>query len=250
MTTWRLLIDRAGQPGAVNMATDDSLLRAAREGVLTLRLYRWNPPCLSFGRNEPALVRYDQAAIERAGLNAVRRPTGGRAVWHDAEVTYAVAGSHTLFGSLRDTYVAIHELLRSALARLGAAASLAPPRRPPQQAGGACFAAPVGGEVLVQGRKVIGSAQVRRRSAFLQHGSILLRDDQGLLTRVTRTPEAAPKASSLAGALERPVSFDEVVGAIVEEAHQMWSARWHRPEWRVSEQAVARFSDPSWTWRR
>ncbi len=72
---WRLIIQPGGRPGAENMALDHSLLRAAREGVSLLRLYRWNPPCLSFGRNEPALTRYDTKAIERLGLSTVRRPT-------------------------------------------------------------------------------------------------------------------------------------------------------------------------------
>ncbi len=74
------------------MATDAALLdEADRSGRAFLRLYRWSPPCLSFGRHEPAATRYDRVAIARLGIDVVRRPTGGRAVWHEHEVTYAVA---------------------------------------------------------------------------------------------------------------------------------------------------------------
>ena len=89
--SWCLIIDRDGRSGAENMAVDLALLRAAQAGEVFLRFYRWSPPCLSLGRNEPALSRYDRHLIETLGLDVVRRPTGGRAVWHNAEVTYAGA---------------------------------------------------------------------------------------------------------------------------------------------------------------
>src|SRR2546425_4755314 len=86
------MLDRAGRSGAANMAIDASLLaEAARTGRAFLRLYRFDPPCLSLGRNEPAAARYDRTAIARLQLDVVRRPTGGGAVWHEHEVTYAVA---------------------------------------------------------------------------------------------------------------------------------------------------------------
>ena len=159
------------------MAIDEALLgSAATVGKAVLRLYRWSPPCISFGRNEPAVRRYDRSEIERRGWDVVRRPTGGRAVWHEDEVTYAVAAPISAFGSLQASYCAIHERLASALRMLGVPAELAPKNgRPAELGAGACFASPVGGEVTARGRKVVGSAQVRLGSAFLQHGSILLR---------------------------------------------------------------------------
>ncbi len=164
------------------MAIDQALLEAAeRTGRAFLRLYRFDPPCLSFGRNEPARERYDRAVMTHRGLDAVRRPTGGRAVWHEHEVTYAVAAPLGLLGSLRASYLAIHTRLAAALDALGVRATVAPDRptaRPPDRPG-PCFAASVGGEVLIDGKKVIGSAQVRRGGALLQHGSILLDGSQG-----------------------------------------------------------------------
>jgi lipoate-protein ligase A len=165
------------------MSVDMALLdRAEHHGEHWLRLYQWAPHCLSFGRHEPARTRYDTDRIRALGLDTVRRPTGGRAVWHSRELTYAVASPCDRFGSLRQAYVEIHRLLAHALATLGARVSLAPRARITPLNAGACFTQPVGGEVLVNGRKVIGSAQLRRGSALLQHGSILLHDTQRLVT--------------------------------------------------------------------
>lgn len=181
------------------MAIDESLLdEVGRTGVAFLRLYRWDPPCLSLGRNEPA--------IERPGVATVRRPTGGRAVWHEHEVTYAVAAPIAVFGRLRDAYWAIHERLATALQSLGVNATLASDRPTARLADRpmSCFAETVGGEVLVGGRKVIGSAQVRRGPAFLQHGAILLDGSDEMAN-----------ATTLRHVLGRPVTFEEVTSAIV-----------------------------------
>src|SRR3990172_5536553 len=104
------------------MALDEALMEAEEAGGLkSLRLYAWDPPTLSFGRNEPALRRYDRAAIAARGLATVRRPTGGRAVWHHREVTYSVAAPADTFGALRDTYREIHAMLAGGVAPRGAA---------------------------------------------------------------------------------------------------------------------------------
>src|SRR5256886_5601050 len=134
------------------MAFDQAMLEQAdRSGSATLRLYRWTPPCLSFGRHEPASRRYDRVRVEQFGLDVVRRPTGGRAVWHEHEVTYAVVAPITAFGSLRHAYHTIHERIAAALRSLGADATLAPHQPPPASRVDqptSCFATPVGGEVL------------------------------------------------------------------------------------------------------
>ena len=208
------------------MAVDRALLdEADRDGSSTLRLYRWNPPCLSFGRNEATASHYDGAQIDRLGIDVVRRPTGGRAVWHEDEVTYAVAAPIEIFGSLRAAYCAIHERLAVALRSLGADVSLAPDRRltrpPPHPTAaspdrsGSCFETAVGGEILVGGRKLVGSAQVRKRGAFLQHGSILLSGSQDMMAAVSTQPSAISQATTLSEFLGRPVTFDEVAEAIM-----------------------------------
>ena len=136
---WLVLVDPPGS-GPHNMSVDAALLRAAEEdGLCALRLYAWDPPTLSFGRNEPALRRYDRNAIAARALAVVRRPTGGRAVWHDREVTYAVAAPAAVFGSLRETYHEIHAMLAEALTTLGAHVLLAADR--PAAGVGCCSAA-------------------------------------------------------------------------------------------------------------
>ncbi|MGH7700361.1 MAG: lipoate--protein ligase family protein [Gemmatimonadales bacterium] len=247
---WRVLLEPVGRAGADNMALDCALLdEAQRTGTAWLRLYRWDPPCLSLGRNESARARYDRSAIERLGLDVVRRPTGGRAVWHEHEVTYAVAAPVDRFGSLRNAYRLIHERLAAALRSLGADAHLAPDRpapRPPIHPG-ACFAAAAGGEVLVDGRKLVGSAQLRQGTVLLQHGSILLEGSQETVRAVSRQPSANGHATTLRRVLGHPVTFDEVVAAIT----STWGGPWTpsasvRPRPPLS----PHFSDPDWTWRR
>ncbi|HKE90682.1 MAG TPA: hypothetical protein VKB45_10110 [Gemmatimonadales bacterium] len=245
---WQVMIDANGRPGAWNMALDVELLEdAARTGQATLRLYGWSPACLSFGRNEPALTRYDRAEIGRRGWDVVRRPTGGRAVWHEQEVTYAVAAPIDAFGSLQQSYCTIHERLAGALRTLGVPAQLAAKNGPPAGLGaGACFASPVGGEVVVHGRKVIGSAQVRLGSAFLQHGSILLGGTQEVINAVSLQLTAVSSATSLSQVLRRTVTFEEVADAIV----TIWSPGFTSTVPCRPLPSPTVFSDPSWTWRR
>jgi lipoate-protein ligase A len=183
------------------MRIDEALLdEVVTSGSAFLRLYRWDPPTLSVGRNQP---------ITHVGVPIVRRPTGGQAVWHEHEVTYAVAAPIGFFGSLRTAYRSIHNRLADALRTLGVDAVLAPAVRPPLAGHPAsCFSVPVGGEILVQERKLVGSAQVRRADAFLQHGSILLDGSQQRVSGETRE-------TTLRAVLGRAVTFDEVTAAIV-----------------------------------
>lgn len=248
---WDLIVDTHGRPGADNMAIDWALLRAAQEGFAFLRLYRWDPPCLSFGRHEPAATRYDRDRIAALGLATVRRPTGGRAVWHEHEVTYAVAAPAEMFGSLPDAYIAIHRLLAGALRRLGAEVGLA--ERTERSLGpgaGACFAAPVGGEIVSGGRKLVGSAQVREGSALLQHGSILLQDGQDVVSGITRRDALPSGATSLTTVLGRPVTFTEVADAIAAQAQSTWPGSWARARVDPTPEDLRRFGDDAWTWRR
>lgn len=249
---WTLIVESSGRPGRENMSIDSSLLRAAQEGVAFLRLYGWMPPCLSFGRNEPATRRYELAKIERLGLDTVRRPTGGRAVWHDSEVTYAVAAPASTFGGLRESYNIIHSTIAAALRHLGVAAELAGQSRAvgASLSGGACFASPVGGEVVAAGRKLVGSAQVREGDAFLQHGSILLEDGQDMVSQVTVGNAPQPVATSISALLGRSVSFEEVAEVIGDEVRRSWPGAWKTSDVRGAGEDLERFADPAWTWCR
>ena len=257
MTRWILLIDPPAD-GAWNMALDQALLDAAEhEGLGTLRLYAWDPYTLSFGRNEPATRRYDRAAIEARAMAVVRRPTGGRAVWHADEVTYAVAAPADVFGTLRDTYRAIHALLAEALMGLGAPVGLAADRPAVGVGAGACFASAAGGEVVtVNGGKVVGSAQVRSGGAFLQHGSIILSGAQEEVAAVTTGRADPPNVVGLTTILPpAKARWDAVAKAIAEAAARRWGVPRERavlPDGLrgATEGLVPRFRDPAWTWRR
>lgn len=237
MTRWRLLRTGAG-PGAWNMACDTALLAAADAGSAasgppappTIRLFGWSPPAISLGHHQPDPSPAEAARMRARGLEWVRRPTGGRAVYHgapDEELTYSVVapvGAPELGGGLAQSYRRIHELIAAALSDLGVEATLAP-RSPTgadarTRASGpasrrACFAASVAWEIAVDGRKLVGSAQRRGRRAILQHGSIPLAGDQSLLSEIwpgCLEPERVTNVSSEVG---RRVGFDELASALV-----------------------------------
>jgi lipoate-protein ligase A len=243
------------------MAVDSALLDLADgEGAAFLRLYRWEPFCLSFGRHEPTARRYDLERIHTLGLDCVRRPTGGRAVWHARELTYAVAAPLACFGGMRDAYHRIHAMLAAALQALGASPELAPLSPKPQSlspSSGPCFSTPVGGEVLLDNRKVIGSAQLRQGDAVLQHGSLLLEDDQSLPRSLAglASPESGDAEAPLSRSLGRRVSFEEAVAAVTGAAQVHFGPL--LPQSRLPSALTTRvrlhaerFQDPAWTWQR
>ena len=183
-TSLELIID-APATGEKNMARDLALLDACARGDLpgAVRLYGFSPACLTLGRMQP-FDDVDFEACVRDGVDVVRRPSGGRAVLHDQEVTYAVVCRSTdpIFGGrVLDSCSRIHEAVAAGLATLGVSTT---PRAMPAnlrrdaRAGAAvadCFARPAAHELLDdRGRKLVGSAQARRAGALLQHGSVLL----------------------------------------------------------------------------
>lgn len=272
---WRLLVSPPAD-GATNMAVDAALLADARcSGAATLRVYGWARPTLSLGRHERARGRFDAAALEAQGVEVVRRPTGGRALLHHREVTYSVTAPATL--PMSASYAAINALLLDALRALGvAAAPAAPARRPLRPEGAACFAEPAAGELVVDGAKLVGSAQLREEGALLQHGSILLADDQWRIDLLRRhQPDAghdagrdtdraggddalprAAAAATLESLLGRSVPPEEVAAAL---AAALGRALGAEPEPAALDtpslrddlaRLVIAFADPSWTWRR
>ena len=254
MNSWNLWYDLAGRPGWQNMAIDQALLDRAGTGERWLRLYRWTPHCLSFGRHEPALRRYDRPKIGELGLDVVRRPTGGRAVWHAEELTYALAVPSAALGGLRQAYEEVHRLLLAALARLGVRAQMAPVRRTAGIDAGSCFASPAGGEIVIGGRKVVGSAQLREGAGLLQHGSILLSGLQTAVRDVTLGGAPPDLSAPLADAIGRSPDIREVAEAVAGAAADHWGGTWERTA--VSAQLLAdatrheaRFRSPEWTWR-
>jgi lipoate-protein ligase A len=260
MGEWHLWIDDEARPGWTNMAVDQTLLdRAEHRGESWLRLYQWQPHCLSFGRHEPALRRYDVDRIREMGLDTVRRPTGGRAVWHCQELTYSVAAPIARLGSLQTAYLEIHRMLATALEELGITVSLASPAKSSPVDAGACFARAAGGELMVGQRKIVGSAQLRRGDALLQHGSILLKDDQSMVAGLMRGPgtnqSSPPPAVPLANLLGHSLGTCEVIETIIQAAVTRWRGAWERisdsgPLLNAAAAHFAQFQSLAWTWAR
>ncbi|MFQ5689036.1 MAG: biotin/lipoate A/B protein ligase family protein [Gemmatimonadota bacterium] len=204
----RLLIDGAA-PGAWNMAVDEALMQAGRDGVVTVRFYRWDPPCLSLGRNQAARAAFDPVRARQHAVDIVRRPTGGRAIYHDRELTYAVTAPAELWGELRNAYARINAALARGLTGLGVEVSRAPrlpAGRSPRPDSSACFRDPLPGELLACGRKLVGSAQWRDRGALLQHGSLLLVDQQRLTAEFRHPRASSDAARSPASGIRHPPS--------------------------------------------
>lgn len=177
-------------------------------------------------------------------------------MWHGRELTYAVAAPASRFGSLPAAYVELHTMLVHALRELGADASLAPPRRTAPLDAGGCFSQPAGGEVMVGGKKVVGSAQLRRGTALLQHGSILLDEDQQIVPGLTRgSSSGAALTASLSMLLRRPVGTVEMGEAVAQAATSSWPGSWEQhphptPILGAASRYFPQFQSPAWTWAR
>lgn len=260
MTVWRLL-DTGARDGAWNMACDFALMdRARRTGESVFRVYAWAQPTLSFGRHESARRQYDASALTAAGIALVRRPTGGRALLHDHEVTYSITAPLVSGESLTDSVRHFNQLLLHALRGLGVPAVEAAEPRALRPEGAACFAVPAAGELTLDGRKLVGSAQVRQDGALLQHGSILLDDDQGRIAAFTIGPYLAPRpAASLREALGDGATYTAVRDALFQNAAAAAgrdSPARHAtlaellPSESALHDALTQFQNPEWTWRR
>lgn len=268
------LLHTPPRDGAANMALDDALLARARAtGEIVLRVYTWATPTLSFGRHQRAQGLYDPARLTAQGIAAVRRPTGGRAVLHAREVTYSVTAPD---GALappgapgRASYARVHAMLVVALGALGVDARVAAPAgRAPRPDGAPCFETPVGGELVTTAadgatRKLVGSAQWQEDGALLQHGSILVDDDQSAVGALAVRPlPPVPAPATLRAALGRAPDDAEVAAALFAAAACLGTAGGGRARVAPLGQAAraaldaearrlrARYDDPAWTWRR
>ncbi len=214
---WQVLRS-APASGSRNMAVDAALLEHARtssDGVW--RCYAWQRPTVSFGRHEVTRGRFDARSIARAGVDAVRRPTGGRALLHAREVTYSVTLPLAASIPWKVAYGAVNAVLLEVLRSLGVDATIVDHESAPfvRPDGPVCFDAPAPGEIVVGGAKLVGSAVWRDRGAFLQHGSILLHDDQSMLADAScATLPIPPAAASLATCCAEVPSWSDVANAL------------------------------------
>jgi lipoate-protein ligase A len=239
------------------MALDHALARCVREGGGVLRLYAWAGPTVSFGRNEPARGRYSTSAALDRGIEYVRRPTGGRAVLHASEVTYAVVAPTGTLGGSRAAYARINGALAAAMRALGAAVSVASRGAALAPDAGPCFLSPAEGEVVAGGRKLVGSAQARLDGALLQHGSIMLSGDQTVLSDLSGDAAVAPATLTglLGGTAVRELS-NAVATALCAAFEAEFGGDWRAGGYTTEELEEAdrlegeRYAREAWTWRR
>jgi len=248
---WRLLFSPP-LPGPENMAIDEAILDSVIHGLSppTLRLYAWSPACLSLGVAQPVLD-VDGEGLRKMGWDLVRRPTGGKAILHDQELTYAVLSPQDeprLAGSLVESYRNLSRGLIQGLRLLGLAPEAKALESQERLRGAVCFETPSDYEITVKGRKLVGSAQLRRKGAVLQHGSLPLKGDLGRIILGLQLDEpdlenamdrVRRRAISLAEALGREVSWEAAAKALVQGFAEALSLTWVEEDLTAEERSKA-----------
>jgi lipoate-protein ligase A len=204
------------------MALDEAMLdsTASHKSLPTLRLYAWQPPCLSLGQAQPA-GDVDVAGLVRQGWNLVRRPTGGRAILHTDEITYSIAAPQDeprVAGTILESYRRLSQALIAALGILGIFATAdqqypVPAGTTPN--GAVCFEAPSNYEITVGGKKLIGSAQARRSRGVLQHGSLPLHGDISRITQVLTFDNQDAQDIAARRLMEHALTAETILGKAI-----------------------------------
>ena len=266
---WRLLRTPPA-PGAWNMALDEAILEHIHRGeaLPTLRLYAWTPACLSLGHAQP-FADADMARLRAHGWDVVRRLTGGRAILHTDELTYSVAApadEPRVAGTVLESYNRLAGALLRAVQDLGLPVKM----KEHAGAGGpslnpVCFEVPSTYEITVHGKKLIGSAQARKKEGVLQHGSLPLHGDLTRICQALVFADEATRKLAVTRLLERATTVESVLGHAVDwETAAHTFARAFESELGLtfeegvvsaSEQARAeelvreKYAHPSWTER-
>ncbi len=236
VSAWRLLLSGPAD-GPLNMAIDEAILLAVAQGrsLPTLRFYRWAPPCLSLGYAQP-VADADFARLAAPGFDCVRRPTGGKAILHTDELTYSINAPQTdprMRGGIVESYRRLSEGLLRGLTLLGAAArndresaaengestgeNIGPvdSARSVVNKDPVCFITPSNYEITANGKKLIGSAQSRKQSMVLQHGSLPLVGDIARICEVLAFPDEAARAEARRRVRERATTLEAALGRAV-----------------------------------
>jgi lipoate-protein ligase A len=254
------------------MAVDEALLERVIAGYSPpiLRLYAWLPACLSLGQAQP-VADVDRERLVSAGWELVRRPTGGRAILHTDELTYAVIAPLNephVRGTLLESYLTISTALKASLSLLELAVNTrkdAETVHATRSRNPVCFEEPSSYEILFKGKKIIGSAQARRGNAFLQHGALPLTGDLVRITRVLTFPDESARdqaarnllarATTLETALRRRVSWTETAQAFWQGFHQAMGLEFNNSKLDEEELSLAeklqreKYAADTWTLR-
>ncbi len=259
-TTWRLIYSDP-LDGATNMAIDEAILSTVRDGLAlpTLRLYAWSPPCLSLGRRQP-VSDADRTALNAAGFDLVRRPTGGKAILHTDELTYSVIVPQVdprATGDVVESYRRLSLGLIQGLTQLGVTDIVADRQAARRLEKPVCFEVPSDYEITVGGRKLVGSAQMRSQGIVLQHGAIPLEGDIArICAYLASRPDPAAvraRATTIAEVLKRPVPWGEAAQALATGFAAALNITWEQgalteTEWeRANTLRAERYAHATWT---
>lgn len=252
MQEWRL-VNSGNLSGALNMAIDESIAQTVAAGMAppTLRFYGWDPPCLTLGyAQREAEVDWDGCAAQ--GISVVRRPTGGRAILHDQEVTYSIIAPEdhpVVRGPILVSYLKISQGLLLGMQKLGINAQMTFRKDKRKLRTAACFDSPSFYEMVIDGKKLVGSAQTRKNGVLLQHGSIIREMNADLLfsvlsfsseeIRVRMKQAFLQKACSLQQAVERELTDNEIVSAVREGFAEAFKVRLVNLELTTEEMKIA-----------
>jgi lipoate-protein ligase A len=216
---WRLLITPPAR-GAWNMALDEAILEACGRGdsPATLRLYAWEPACLSLGYAQP-VQDVDLERLQARGWDLVRRPTGGRAVLHTDEITYSVIappGEARIRGTVLEAYNRLASALVETLRLLDLPVEIQERRQDGNKdPNPVCFEVPSTYEITVKGKKLVGSAQARRKDGVLQHGSLPLTGDLTRILQVLVYPDETARSAAARRLLEKATTVEAVLGRVI-----------------------------------
>ncbi|MCY4466581.1 MAG: lipoate--protein ligase family protein [Chloroflexi bacterium] len=272
MRQMRLLAESNFSCGARNMAVDCAIAEAVGSAsqLPTLRLYGWQPFCLSLGYGQ-RMAEVDVEVLIAHGWDLVRRPSGGKAILHGDELTYSLClplGHDLARGDVIESYRRISAGLLAALQVLGMPAQAEPKDAEPTRssAGPVCFVLPSHYEIAAGGRKLMGSAQLRRGGALLQHGTLPLRGDIGRIcdalvfdsgsARERERLLVRQRATTLSESLGRDVGWDEAAAALTQGFAQAFDLALAESTLSDAERARAatwqteRFGNPEYTAKR
>lgn len=217
---WRLILDTP-RPGAWNMALDEAILETVGRGdaLPTLRLYAWQPACLSLGYAQ-SWQDVDLAGLQANGWDVVRRATGGRAILHTDELTYSVTtapGEPLMAGTVLESYNRLARALVAACHRLRLPVNMEEHTQPSGGGpkGPVCFEVPSAYEIVLGGKKLIGSAQARKREGILQHGTLPLHGDLTRITRALAFASEEQRAQAGEKLLRRATTAESYAGQVI-----------------------------------
>ena len=216
MDTWRLLVTPPAY-GAWNMALDEAILEhiGCGESISTLRLYAWDPACLSLGHVQP-FTDVDMARLKERGWEVVRRVTGGRAILHTDEITYSVIAPNDeprVAGTVLDSYNRLAQALLLAVKELDLPAEMKEGRSVNSSTPNpVCFEVPSTYEITVNGKKLIGSAQARKKEGVLQHGSLPMAGDLTRICQALVFESEAARENASKRLLERATTVESALG--------------------------------------